>query len=79
MKIFLTYNDGFPRRYNEFRKNEAFWLSSINIIRPIPFRIIFEWFGQSKKKDSLIVKRMMKFLKRTNQVNECRDWINDYS
>lgn len=79
MKIFLTYNDVFPRRHNEFRKNEAFWFPSTSIKHPIPIRIIFEWFGHSKEQDSRIIKRLMKFLKRTNQVSGYQEWLNEYS
>ena len=78
MKIYLTFNDNHPRRFDNFRFNEAFWLSAAGYNLQIPFRIIFEWFGKNRTTDRRILKRMWRFLERTKQINDCQKWIEAF-
>lgn len=73
MKIYLNLNQKNDKDGHYFKSNEAkiFWA-----ITDYPTRIIYEWFTNNSQ-DKKILKRMMKFLKRTKQIETHKEW-NDY-
>lgn len=80
MKLYLTIR---PNNYRitgiRIKSNDGYLFpEKDHWCMKIPTRILHKWLAVSPSQDSENIKRMMRFLQRTKQVNECQEWITKY-